>query len=164
MSAICYVEGDAMSPSEYGLKAAVKVVAHLCNSRGVWGAGFVRSVSKRDWRPEAYYKAWTCQGYPYDFYRGEIQPVYLDDRSWIVNMVTDDFYQKDYTHLAGCLDKLEQFMNGLDNHPFATELHIPRIGAGIFGGDWGVISKMLDDTINGPVFVYDLPKTGAKNV
>ena len=52
---IIYVRGDATLPQGKG----VKIVAHVCNTIGGWGKGFVRAVSARFGRePEKAYRLW----------------------------------------------------------------------------------------------------------
>lgn len=162
MSRPQYVIGDALEPYEFGQVNATKVIAHLCNSYGGWGAGFVVSISKVWWQPEAYYKAWASHmkaAGPYPLPKGEIQPVWVEHDTYVVNMVTDDFRSGDYSALATCLENLEEFMTSLKNVPSPAEVHLPRIGAGIFGGEWDKIEGLVKDNIHGPVFVYSLPQT-----
>ena len=48
MKEIIYLKGDATSPQVKGYK----VIAHICNNRGSWGAGFVMAISKKWSSPE----------------------------------------------------------------------------------------------------------------
>ncbi len=49
---INYVKGDATSPIGDG----VKLIVHVCNDIGAWGAGFVLALSKKWITPEKQYK------------------------------------------------------------------------------------------------------------
>src|ERR1700719_3262144 len=55
---INYVEGDATLPIGNGRK----VIAHVCNDGGAWGAGFVMALSARDGGPEKAYREWEMHG------------------------------------------------------------------------------------------------------
>jgi hypothetical protein len=44
---ISYLKGDATNPLGQGTKA----IAHICNSTGSWGKGFVLALSKRWKKP-----------------------------------------------------------------------------------------------------------------
>jgi O-acetyl-ADP-ribose deacetylase (regulator of RNase III) len=48
---IHYVTGDATAPIGTGHK----IIAHVCNDIGAWGAGFVLALSKRWPQPKAEY-------------------------------------------------------------------------------------------------------------
>lgn len=52
MVEVTYVVGDATDPVGDG----VKLIAHICNDAGAWGAGFVRALSRRWPEPEAQYR------------------------------------------------------------------------------------------------------------
>jgi hypothetical protein len=54
MAKIKYVIGDATRPEGTGNR----IIAHVCNDYGGWGAGFVLALSKRDAMPEMAYRAW----------------------------------------------------------------------------------------------------------
>lgn len=49
MIPIKYVIGDATEPQGTGRK----IIAHVCNDCGGWGAGFVLALSAKDYRPES---------------------------------------------------------------------------------------------------------------
>ena len=71
---IIYLVGDATRPQGTGNK----IIAHICNSIGKWGKGFVLSVSKRWKSPEIMYKGWYSgarRENENEFALGEIQLV-----------------------------------------------------------------------------------------
>ena len=43
MKEIIYLKGDATSPQVSGYK----IIVHICNNRGSWGAGFVMAISEK---------------------------------------------------------------------------------------------------------------------
>jgi hypothetical protein len=45
MAMIYYAKGDASKP----IGAGPKMICHITNNRGGWGAGFVLALSKRWW-------------------------------------------------------------------------------------------------------------------
>lgn len=49
---IQYITGDATDPTGGGNK----IIAHVCNDIGAWGAGFVLAISRRWPQPEAEYR------------------------------------------------------------------------------------------------------------
>ena len=54
MSKITYLKGDATNPTHNGNK----IIVHICNDIGAWGAGFVLAISKRWKAREKNYKEW----------------------------------------------------------------------------------------------------------
>jgi O-acetyl-ADP-ribose deacetylase (regulator of RNase III) len=57
---ITYLKGDATVPQAKG----TKLIVHVCNTLGGWGAGFVLAISKRWEQPEAMYRRWYHQRKP----------------------------------------------------------------------------------------------------
>ena len=165
---ITYLIGDATRPS--GKILGNKIIAHICNDIGVWGRGFVLSVSENWPSPHDRYKEWHKTGKSKtgkEFRLGEVQLVKVENDVFIANMIAQhDIYTKDkippirYDALKECLDKLASYAAMLD-----ATIHLPRIGCGLAGGEWIIVEELiLNNLINNPkfsasrkVFVYDLP-------
>jgi len=169
MSKINYVTGDATYPQGEG----VKVIAHICNDlpgkdgRGAWGAGFVLALSKRWKEPEFFYRNLT----PAERFLGLTQFANIDSNTWVCNMIAQHGISdsiktgvKDsdpfrvivppirYDALKVCLQQLDGFCLVRD-----ASIHMPRIGSGLAGGDWNIISGIIEECTTVPVTVYDLP-------
>lgn len=150
MSKIKYITGDATNPQGEG----VKIIPHICNTWGVWGAGFVLALSKKWSYPEDYYRA--RHTYPL----GHVDILSVEDDIFVANMIAQEGIglNKDtvppirYEALAQTLYKV----NGVAEKMNAS-IHMPRIGAGLAGGDWIVIEKIIETNVHVPVTVYDLP-------
>lgn len=147
---IRYVVGDATEPQE---DRGTRVIAHICNDMGVWGAGFVLAVSRRWPKVEHFYRAraWLL---------GQIQVVPIQGNLYVANLIAQRGFPTlekpmavDLAALETCLEELaDQFTAG-------TSFHLPRIGCGIGGGTWDKIEPIIDRTIGlFPVYVYDLPR------
>lgn len=153
MSQITYLIGDATYPIGTGLK----IIAHVCNAAGGWGAGFVMSLSKRWKAPEECYREWTTRAL------GKVQFVLtgLDHDTVVANMVGQVLGGPHppirYGALATCLTKVAEF-----THPRSdASVHMPRIGCGLAGGTWDKVEPLIQEHLckaGVPVFVYDLPK------
>jgi O-acetyl-ADP-ribose deacetylase (regulator of RNase III) len=152
MNSITYVEGDATRPHGDGLK----IIAHICNNRGSWGAGFVLALSDRSLIPEETFHAAGRMRL------GEIQITAFvpNEHILVCNMCAQDGFGTNtqppvrYAPLATCLIKL---------HKAATtskaSVHMPRIGCGLGGGQWSVVEALVTHYIVNrgiPVTVYDL--------
>jgi len=150
---ITYLTGDATA-AEKG------IIAHVCNDLGAWGAGFVLALSARWPQPRDAYAEWALHGA--DFGRGNVQLVPVSDDLAVANMVAqrglpsrDYPVALDYEALGRCLDAL----TSLAPLEYGTVIHMPRIGCGLAGGDWGRVESLINYHLNGyDVRVYDLPE------
>ena len=153
MSQITYVTGDATDP----VGAGTKIIAHVCNDYGGWGAGFVKAVSRRWPEPEASYRN-HYRTYGLDL--GDVQYIPVADSLWVANMVAQHGYgirepAIRYGTLRECLYRLGTFAL----HRGAS-VHMPRIGCGLAGGQWSEVEPIIQDELCArdiPVTVYDLP-------
>jgi O-acetyl-ADP-ribose deacetylase (regulator of RNase III) len=141
---LSYQTGNAAEP----LKEAT-IIAHVANNLGKWGKGFVLALSKAYPSAEKEYKKWFKENVPVNFSLGRTQFVEADSgkRIYVANMVAQDgirtsIHDKktylDYNALADCLDELKDF--ALKER---LTIQMPRIGAGLGGGDWERIEALL---------------------
>lgn len=140
---LTYVRGDATQPAGAG----TKMICHVVNDEGGWGAGFVVAISRR-WRlPEASYRAFSRAP---NFCLGMVQPVQVEYRLWVLNMVAQHGYWNgdpstpavSYDALRTCLRKSGQF--ALKHQ---ATVHCPKFGAGLAGGDWQVIEQIIKEEL-----------------
>jgi O-acetyl-ADP-ribose deacetylase (regulator of RNase III) len=147
-----YVEGDATDP-----QTRPCILAHICNDAGKWGKGFVLAVGKR--YPEA--RRAYLTGRPHRL--GTIQLVSTPSGVVVANMITQHGIRWEagvppirYDALAVCLDQVGTYAAHGD-----LCVHMPRIGAGLAGGEWTrveqIISQILCERHCLTVTVYDLP-------
>jgi O-acetyl-ADP-ribose deacetylase (regulator of RNase III) len=155
---IRYEVGDATEPPVGG--GGVRVICHVCNDVGAWGAGFVLALSRRWQEPENVYRA------SFDRHRrlkpqlGEVQLMRVEAGLYVANMIAQRGLRSserpvalDYTALANCLTWLAQYAES------DWSFHMPRIGCGLAGGHWGAVAKIVGSTIgvHHDVTVYDQP-------
>jgi O-acetyl-ADP-ribose deacetylase (regulator of RNase III) len=160
VSEIQYVIGDATRP----VGKDVRVVAHICNTEGVWGAGFTGAVSNRWDTPEKSYRNWyEKKGFPTSsFGLGAIEVVQVEYTVFVANMLAETLgWSKEfgppirYEALSECLRKLAKRAK-----IYNASVHMPRIGAGLAGGSWDVIEGLIQEALvdqGVSVTVYDLP-------
>lgn len=150
---IHYLTGDATAP----LGRGNKIIAHVCNDVGAWGAGFVLALSKRWSKPEREYRTLARRQ---SLKLGMLKLVQVERAIWVANMIAQhDIRWHDrippirYEALLECLKQL-----GFESHQRQASIHMPRIGCGLAGGEWEKVEKLLLDTLPGTdIFVYDLP-------
>ena len=151
---INFLVGDATRPVGSGRKYLV----HICNDLGRWGSGFVLAVSARWNTPKEKYLEWKSLD---TFRLGEIQTVKVEDDLVLINMIAqhgvigkNNPKPVDYDAVEKCLNQV--FEKARKNN---ATVHMPRIGAGLGGGDWTIIQKIIEKTAGDvEVFVYDLGK------
>ena len=158
-----YVAGDATAPQGAG----PKILVHLCNDAGLWGAGFVLAVSRRWPAPERQYRLWhragELAGRP--FALGQVQFVAVAEALWVANLIGQQGIRRRgaagpppirYEALRACLDTVRERALALQ-----ASVHLPRLGAGLAGGEWHIIAALLQAELTGygvSVTVYDWPR------
>jgi O-acetyl-ADP-ribose deacetylase (regulator of RNase III) len=154
MTQITYLTGDATRPTR-----TPAIIAHICNNRGGWGAGFSGALSRRWNGAEQVYRQSFRFGNPR---LGSSQTVWVTKSILVVNMIAQNGYSKpgkpaiDYPALAVCLSDLAAVAK-----PYNMPVHMPRIGTGLAGGDWTVIEPLIVAELcekGVEVYVYDLER------
>lgn len=151
---ITYLTGDATAPVGRG----PKVIAHICNDVGVWGAGFVLALSKKWHRPEQQYLAWAAERSRFRLGHVQYVKVQSDPVTHVANMIAQRSVGPDkqgkppirYDALEKCLREVNTFAK-LNN----ASLHAPKFGAGLAGGDWSKIEQIVNETITVDCYVYN---------
>lgn len=159
---ISYVQGDLLQ--------GVPVIIHGCNAQGRMGRGVALAI--REQLPFAY-EAYMSHHKHHGLKLGEIvwaiQTGVKDKPTKIVgNAITQEYWQAnmapangclvDYDAIRSCVREIEQFarltQDG-DRHRgpsldiasigYIKEVGFPMIGAGLGGGDWDIISAIIED-------------------
>lgn len=149
---IQYVVGDATNP----LASGQKIIAHVCNDIGKWGAGFVMAISAKWPTPRAEYLEWYNKG---EAKLGLVQYVTVRPDIWIANMVAQAGTKTGskgppirYDALGKCLADLAK---AAEDHK--ASIHMPRIGCGLAGGKWESVEPIVQKHLSHlHVMVYDL--------
>lgn len=113
------------------------IICHVVNNKGVMGAGVAKALYTK--YPDVRSKYLSLQKYEL----GACQPVRINSDLVVVNMIAQDGYGRDrrlylqYDTLSLCLNKVRNRYKGTIYVPFL-------IGCGLAGGDWSVVSEILD--------------------
>jgi O-acetyl-ADP-ribose deacetylase (regulator of RNase III) len=154
---IRYVRGDATAPIGNGFG----IIAHVCNDVGAWGKGFVLALSRRWPEPAQVYKQWHRERDANDFGLGAVQFVRVGEEICVANMIAQHGIRPSqgvppirYEALDHCLETVAKKASEL-----GASIHMPRIGCGLAGGEWGriepiIVQRLCEQDI--PVTVYDL--------
>jgi O-acetyl-ADP-ribose deacetylase (regulator of RNase III) len=151
-----YAKGDATNPS-FG----PSMVAHIVNDQGGWGAGFTGSITRTyGTAPMEHYKrvhrSQASVGIRHGFcsiWRGSfVQIMHMWAQRGYIS--TDNPHPLNMDDLDRCLNIL--FAQAKERE---LSVHMPKIGAGLGGGDWNEISAMIEKHRlhnEVPTFIYSL--------
>ena len=140
-----YVKGDIFQSDH-------RFILHGCNARGVMNAGFAKLV--RDKHPFAYdnyMAAYKSRGLKL----GEIIIVRCKGRV-IVHAITQQNYGRDNIRYVS-YDAIAAAMAAVEEHLYGNSIAMPMIGCGLGGGDWNVISSIIESELKSvKPYVYQL--------
>lgn len=135
-----YQKGDLFLTSD-------RCFVHGCNSRGVMGSGVAKIVKEK--YPQAFqdYEDF-CFDTALDSRLGKIVVSYSNGKI-IVNAITQAKYGRDgakyvsYDAIHDCFTAIRE------DTRIPERISIPKIGAGLGGGDWTVIASIIAERCNG---------------
>lgn len=132
------------------------VIAHGCNAQGVMGSGFAKLIKEK--YPEAYRK------YSQLWVENQLIPglahIVFVNGTYIANLITQPAYGKlgiqyvSYDAVNLSTKELAAFM---EENPNLSHVAMPKIGAGLGGGDWNIIESIINTNMKDvKVVVYEL--------
>lgn len=134
------------------------VIAHGVNCQGVMGSGVAKAI--REKYPSVYniYTKYCEPDVIFDTTSqslGNVQFIPVDKALVVANCFTQDFYGTNKRHVnyeavAKCFASLNKRSN------LYGQLNIPKIGAGLGGGDWNVIESIIKSEYKADVIVWEL--------
>ena len=139
-------------------------ICHQVNCQGVMGSGIAKQIRER-W-PEVYdayrekHERYMRAGLSELDMLGELGVVYIAERDcFVINMYTQRKYGYDgkrytsYDTFADCLNQISGFV------PDGYTIGFPKnIGCGLGGGNWKVISALIEEILGDEfdVYIYEL--------
>lgn len=156
---IRYLRGDATEPRGTGWR----IIAQIVNDKTPnWGGGFAKYV-KQKWPPvQRDFREWALLSRD-NLSLGNFHLSKISNDLSIMHMIAQHGYGPStkprirYAALKACLDELAE--TALKHR---ATVHMPRIGSGQAGGNWGIIQELIDEALvlHGiDVTVYDLPSS-----
>ena len=182
MISIKYLHGDATLP--HNNSRTVSVICHCCNAFGGWGRGFVLALSRRYPKVKVDYQLF-CSPYQRsnklrNDLMGKVCISKIRPDLYVANIIGQYFYsrnQYEFRNTAGVLPeflpskksgfvKYESIRRGfqdifkkLASENIEFEIHMPKIGCGLAGGNWEVMESIIVEEFcrkDVKVYVYDL--------
>lgn len=150
-----YIKGDATCPQASG----VKIIAHVVNTLGKWGKGFVVAVSDRWPETRQKYLDWYRNGPEFDL--GAVQFIQVEPYIWVANMVGQQGIRTGskgppvrYEAIEKCLEQVR-----IKAQELGASVHCPKIGAGLAGGRWDLIEpliqkQLVDHDVDTTVYLF----------
>lgn len=133
---IHYIQGDLFETD-------AGIIAHGVNCRGKFASGVAKLVGTKYPKARQYY----LDKFDEDGWKlGDIQAVLQWDGTIIVNCATQDNYgyagelNANYDAIRTAMESVKRLAQ-IKNKTIA----IPKIGAGLAGGDWTIIEKILEE-------------------
>lgn len=135
------------------------VIAHGVNCQGVMGSGVAKAIREKypivyeEYRKDV--NSWIEGFSSTGGQLGRVQFVPISKVLVIANCFTQDFYgtlkrHVNYDAVASSFYKLNK------RRDFYGQLNIPKIGAGLGGGDWNVIESIIKSEYKDDVIVWEL--------
>ena len=136
---IKYVEGDLF-------QTPFKYITHGCNAQGKMGKGVAKTM--RELYPKAYEEYYNLWLRNKALVPGTIQLVDCGEKT-IINSITQKFYAAAYgdTQRYVSYDAISECMQAINKAIPGEYLAMPKIGAQLGGGNWAIISKIIEEEL-----------------
>jgi O-acetyl-ADP-ribose deacetylase (regulator of RNase III) len=133
------------------------VIAHSANNKGVMGSGVARAIMADPIRGKSVYadymEAFKLTGLQLGMV---IYTPASDGQFSVLTIIGQDGYGYDGKKYVD-YNALKKAFKEINKAQLFTELAMPKIGAGLGGGDWAVIEKIIKEELtNKKVIVYEL--------
>lgn len=143
-----YVKGDLFDTD-------CDLIAHGCNCKGGFGSGIAYTMSQVYPKAKSlYHEKFEEEGWEL----GDVQFVLQNDGKYIANCATQNAFlprgekHADYDAIRTCMEIVKGFAQGK-----GLSIAMPKIGAGLAGGDWNTIEGILKEVFSDyDVVVYYL--------
>ena len=129
-------------------KAKEDIIIHGCNCYCTWGAGVAKTMLKL--YPHAFEKdSLTNRGDKNklgDFSYWQGKHYYYDQNITVVNLYSQ--YKYGHTEIYADYDAIKEVLETVEYVFRGYSIAMPKIGAGLAGGDWATIKKIIEDVFN----------------
>lgn len=149
------------------------IVPHVCNNVDLFGAGFAAQVATQYPEVKSNYHLLGKTFLKSNLGHDQFIPVYEDKqyrhKIIFVNMIAQQGIKNannlrplNYAALCRSMIGVSQFIQaktGFINKTEKVEIHAPKFGSGLAGGNWNFISELINDIWGKyPVYIYHYKK------
>lgn len=136
-------------------------IVHGCNAQGVMGSGVAKAIKEK--YPEVF-KGYRQQYEDTGLMLGDARGYVVADGLVVWNAITQKNYGDptstryvSYDAIAECFEIINRDVAVIEKMlNVEPHIHIPLIGAGLGGGKWEIIEKIIEETVTIPVTVWKL--------
>jgi len=149
------------------------IIPHVCNNIDLFGAGFASAVAqaypsvKQDYHLLG--KSFLRNNLGHSQFIKVYEEKKYKHKIYFVNMIAQNGVKNpnnsrplNYAALASCMLKISHFINqntGFLNKSEQVEIHAPKFGSGLSGGNWNFISDLIEDVWSKyMVYIYEYNK------
>lgn len=148
---------------------ATVFIPHVCNNIDLFGAGFAAAVSEQYPEVKANYHMLGKNFLKNNLGHSQVIKIKEDAKYkhslYIVNMIAQNGVKSknnhrplNYAALTKSMVQLSQYIHmntGFTKQTEKIEIHAPKFGSGLAGGNWNFISDLIDDIWNKyTVYIY----------
>lgn len=157
------IKGDLFSLFEKENPDSIKIIPHVCNDIGAWGAGFVIPLAKHFPKAKQDYQEYVdaMQKAPIsDDILGDTVFTKIPPKILIANMIAQKGIgtaQKPirYGALVRCMETVRKTAKTIAQSGAPVEIHMPKFGSGLAGGSWDLIQELVIEIWQDfPVYIY----------
>lgn len=171
---ITYRKGNIFEFSRASINAeafgSTIIIPHVCNNINAFGAGFAAAVDREYPIAKANYHMLGSAFLKNNL--GHVQIVEVDQskkydhKLLIANMICQNGLRNskntrplNYYYLVKCMAQIGQYINTFTKKDpsLKIEIHAPKFGSGLAGGNWNFIKCLIEDMWNNyQVYIYEL--------
>lgn len=127
------------------------IIVHGCNGHGVMGAGIALQIKNRFPNAFEVYAESNLK-------LGSVSVAKINDRKFIANAITQKSTgfgkQVSYDAIEECFIQVVRLHEIIQEKGHFLPICFPMIGAGLGGGNWNVIEKIIDETVPKEIFTF----------
>lgn len=156
-----------------GNNGSTVFLPHVCNNIDLFGAGFAAQVADRYPSVKTNYhllgKSFLSKNMGYSQILKVKENTKFQHKLYIVNMISQNGVRSpnnirpiNYYGLIKSMVSLSRYIDsntGFLNKTEKVEIHCPKFGSGLAGGNWGFIENLIEDVWDKyPIIIYNPPK------
>ena len=132
------------------------IIVHCCNAQGVMGSGIAKEIKQR------YPQAFSNYKDHIDRYKetnrsplGTLSFYRVNDKKCVINAIVQEFYGRDKNMVYVDYDSIRQCLKGVNFYApligISLPVCFPLIGCWLAGGDWGIVSSIIEEEIDSSI-------------